>query len=80
VLAIARRERRVLITNDTDFGDLIVRDRVTHRGVILFRLRTTRLPAKIERLDFVLRRYGRQLDKLLVVTDARVRVHSAETG
>jgi predicted nuclease of predicted toxin-antitoxin system len=75
VLAIARQERRILITNDADFGNLIVRDRLTHRGVILFRLRTTRLAAKVERLDFVLRRYGERLEEFLVVTDARVRVH-----
>lgn len=38
VLAIARRERRVLITNDVDFGELVVRRRLRHHGVILVRL------------------------------------------
>jgi predicted nuclease of predicted toxin-antitoxin system len=74
VLAIARRERRILITNDTDFGELIVRLRLRHHGVVLFRLRTTRLTSKVERLEFVLSRYESQLDRFLVVTDARVRV------
>ena len=37
VLAIATRERRILITNDRDFGELIVRRHYPHHGVILFR-------------------------------------------
>jgi predicted nuclease of predicted toxin-antitoxin system len=37
VLAIASREKRILITNDhTDFGDLIFHKHLPHCGVILF--------------------------------------------
>jgi predicted nuclease of predicted toxin-antitoxin system len=39
VLAIALVEARILITNDRDFGELIVRERLPHAGVIYFRLR-----------------------------------------
>lgn len=38
VLALARREDRILITNDRDFGELIIRQRLAHAGVIFFRL------------------------------------------
>ena len=38
VLAIAKNEQRILITNDRDFGELIFRQRMPHAGVILFRL------------------------------------------
>lgn len=77
VLALALRERRVLITNDLDFGSLIIRDELPHYGVVLFRLRTTRLAAKEARLDFVLRRYADQLNGFLTVTETRVRPHRA---
>ena len=42
VLAIALREQRILITNDRDFGELIIRERLAHAGAIYFRLSTTR--------------------------------------
>jgi predicted nuclease of predicted toxin-antitoxin system len=76
VLALARRERRVLITNDLDFGELVVRIGLPHRGVVLFRLSTTSLAAKEERLEFVLTRYHDRLSEFLTVTDGRVRVRS----
>lgn len=38
VLAIARHEQRILITNDRDFGELIFRQILPHSGVIYFRL------------------------------------------
>jgi predicted nuclease of predicted toxin-antitoxin system len=38
VLAIAHRERRILIADDRDLGELIFRLRQPHAGVILFRL------------------------------------------
>src|SRR5215467_2525889 len=39
VLALARKERHILITNDKDFGDLIFHRKLPHCGVILFRLK-----------------------------------------
>lgn len=74
VLAIARAEGRILITNDRDFGELVFRFQQPHAGVIFFRLSTTRLAAKIERLTYVLTHYADQLDEFLVVTPARVRI------
>ncbi len=38
VLRIAEAERRILITNDRDFGELIFRRGLSHSGVIYFRL------------------------------------------
>jgi predicted nuclease of predicted toxin-antitoxin system len=37
VLAIAEAERRILVTNDRDFGELVFRRRQPHAGVIYFR-------------------------------------------
>ncbi|MFN8556782.1 MAG: DUF5615 family PIN-like protein [Dehalococcoidia bacterium] len=63
VLALARRERRILLTNDPDFGELIVRWGRPHAGVILFRMPVATAQRKTERLAVVLREYARQLDR-----------------
>ncbi len=75
VLAIARRERRVLIANDKDFGELIVRRNLPHAGVILFRFPLDAIAQqKIAALEDLLVTHGTQLDRLLVVTPRGVRV------
>ena len=74
VLAIANREGRILVTNDTDFGELIVQKRLPHSGVILFRLRREGVTPKAEWLDRLLDEYREQLQHLVVVTDGGVRV------
>jgi len=77
VLSIAHREGRILITNDRDYGDLIFRHLLPHSGVILFRLRTTRLETKQQRLDYVLARYSDRLHNFIVVSEQRVRIRRA---
>ena len=75
VLTLAHRQRRILIANDRDFGELVFKHRQSHTGVILFRLGPyAPLVTKIARLDYVLTHYHRQLDQFLVVTPAQVRV------
>jgi predicted nuclease of predicted toxin-antitoxin system len=75
VLAIAHSELRNLLTNDRDFGELIVRQHLSHRGVIYLRLGAyVPLPLLTERMTVVLTRYREQLDRFLVVTNRRVRV------
>jgi predicted nuclease of predicted toxin-antitoxin system len=76
VLAIAVAENRILITNDRDFGELVFRRRLPHRGIILFRLGDEALPIKIAWLDHVLDVYADRLREFLVVNDRGVRVRS----
>ncbi|MGI8826567.1 MAG: DUF5615 family PIN-like protein [Chloroflexota bacterium] len=78
VLAVAHEEYRILITNDTDFGELVFHHRQPHSGVILFRLGSyVPLPIRIARLDDVLHRYSDHLEEFLVVTLQRIRVRGA---
>lgn len=75
VLAIARQEARILITDDRDFAELVFRHRHPHQGVIYLRLgEHAELPIKLQRIDYVLAHYGDQLDQFLVVTRDRIRV------
>lgn len=74
ILALAHREGRILITDDRDFGELVFRLRQPHAGVIYLRLDTTRIAARVARLDVVLANHGHALDQFLVVTMTEVRV------
>ena len=76
ILAIARREGRIVLTNDKDFGDLVFRDRLPHAGVILFRLGYVPLPVRIAHLERVLTEYAARLDQFIVVTPGGIRVGS----
>ena len=81
VLAIARAEGRILVTNDRDFGELVFRYRQPHAGVVLFRLGDyAELATKIERLEHVLRYHSERLDQFLVVTVRDVRVRRLSAG
>jgi predicted nuclease of predicted toxin-antitoxin system len=75
VLALADAERRILITNDRDFGELIFRLNRPHAGVIYFRLGlASTAEEKIARLEQVLTRDAEQLGSFLVVTPSGIRV------
>lgn len=68
VLAIARKEKCILITNDKDFGELIFRQHLPHTGVILLRLKDEKLDNLQSRLAHVLHSYYHQLHHFLVLT------------
>lgn len=74
VLAIAYEQGRVLLTNDTDFGELVVRDGLPHAGIILFRIRSRSFAIRSARLLQVLDEYSGQLGRFLTVTEDSVRL------
>ena len=79
VLAIATAEQRILITNDKDFGELIFRRRLSHAGVILFRLVNEDLDIKRYWLQYVLNHYPDQLHRFIVIADRGIRIrHSVQ--
>ncbi len=76
VLTIAKREDRVLLTNDrSDFGELIFRYHQPHCGVILFRIRSGEIALKKAKVEHVLTEYPHQLTtSFFVITPTRIRV------
>jgi predicted nuclease of predicted toxin-antitoxin system len=76
VLRIALREQRILLTNDHDFGELIVRQELAHSGVVLFRLKSEAMDVKCARLSYVLDHYSDRMHQFLVLTDQRVRIRT----
>ena len=74
VLMLAYRDRRTLVTDDRDFGELVFREGRPHSGVIYLRLGIADLALRIDRLGYVLANHASQLDRFLVVTRDAVRV------
>lgn len=74
VIAAAAAEKRVLITEDKDFGDLVFRQGATLPGLVLLRLTTAEPERKAERLLTVIATHPERLGgHHLVVLDASVR-------
>jgi len=76
--AILRRavaEDRIVITNDKDFGALVFRGKLPHRGVVLLRLDDERAASKVEAVQRLLEQ---ELDALanrfIVVTATEIRI------
>lgn len=76
ILALANNENRVIVTNDKDFGQLIFREKLPHKGVILFRLLDESSEAKIKRLKEVFGKYKSKFSgSFIVITEAKVRIN-----
>ena len=76
VLKIARKEQRILIVADRDFGELIFQQGLVHAGVIFFRMPGAPLHTKINQLNTVLKDYADELKlgEFLVVAPGQIRV------
>ena len=74
VLRRSREEKRILITNDKDFGEKVYRERHSHSGIVLLRLDDERSQNKISVLHRLLRLYADRLaGQFVVVTAEQVR-------
>jgi predicted nuclease of predicted toxin-antitoxin system len=73
ILSTALSEDRVILTGDTDFGELIYRDKRRHAGVILLRLRARALWHLQARVTQAIERPTNE-PRFLVVTDRQTRV------
>jgi predicted nuclease of predicted toxin-antitoxin system len=75
VLDVAFKENRILITSDKDFGELIFRQRLPHRGILLLRLKDERSPNKIKTIQQLLDNHPDQIaGNFVVVTERKIRI------
>lgn len=75
VLKIAIAERRILVTNDKDFGRMVFHEGKAHAGIVLLRLEDERAGGKIKVLARLLDRHADRLaGNLFVVTEKAVRI------
>jgi predicted nuclease of predicted toxin-antitoxin system len=72
LLEWAAKERRVLVTIDTDFGGLLFVEGLLHSGVV--RLPDVLAGKRIELMAQVLGRYSRELEAGAVITVRRGRI------
>ena len=78
VLSIAYKEKRVLITNDKDFGELVFKDKKGSHGVILIRMPFNTTEEKIIKLDQVLKAKATRIIKAFtVITESKVRIRKS---
>lgn len=77
VLAKAVEEDRILLTSDTDFGELVYHAGQRHMGIVLLRLADERNANKMGVLSKLLESYANELaDNFVVVTETGVRVRT----
>jgi predicted nuclease of predicted toxin-antitoxin system len=81
LLRRARDDGRIVVTDDKDFGDLVVHRRLATAGVLLLRLSAPSLASRIARLATRWEEIERGLPgHLVVVSDRKVRVRPLPTA
>ncbi len=75
ILNIAFEEGRIIITNDKDFGNLIFKQKLKSKGIILLRLHDQSSEAKISALKDLINNYLQRLpNKFVVVSISGIRI------
>jgi predicted nuclease of predicted toxin-antitoxin system len=69
ILNLAVTEKRILITNDKDFGEMAYRSKAFHYGIILLRLDDERSQIKINVVSQLLKSYKDLLHRAFVVVN-----------
>lgn len=69
VLAMAEADNRILITEDRDFGELVIRDRLPVAGILLLELDQLSNEAEDDRVLNVVEKLGEQISGALVVIE-----------
>jgi predicted nuclease of predicted toxin-antitoxin system len=74
LLAIAREQERILITDDKDFGELVYHRQLVTHGIVLLRLKNPSVAARLRHLETIWATVESQLPGRFVVTsDWKVR-------
>jgi len=78
LLELAVREKRILVTIDTDFGQLVYLDRVSHYGIL--RLPDVPPGRRIQFMEILLRYYKAPLEggAIITVRGERIRISRSE--
>ena len=78
ILQIAENDNAVILTYDTDFGELIFRYSLKSRGVILLRLSGLSLTEKIDKTILAIREHEAELENAFtVVSEKLVRIRKS---
>jgi predicted nuclease of predicted toxin-antitoxin system len=61
MLRLAVQEQRIIVTMDTDFGELVYHSGEPHAGVLLLRIPGAGASEKVSTVEEIINRYGSQL-------------------
>jgi predicted nuclease of predicted toxin-antitoxin system len=76
ILARAVTERRILITNDKDFGEIVFRSGQAHHGVLLLRLRNESAANQVQTIAALMRQFPDYITgQFAVVKEDSLRIH-----
>jgi len=80
LLDFARQERRIILTADLDFGELIYQQHLASDGLVLVRLEQLPVQDRILRLQAVWSLIeANPTGKFIVITDRKVRIRALPT-
>jgi predicted nuclease of predicted toxin-antitoxin system len=74
VLETANKQNRILITFDSDFGELIFRQKLKARGVILLKFAPKSTQQVVDTISNVLKTQAKIEDHFLIVKEKKIRV------
>jgi predicted nuclease of predicted toxin-antitoxin system len=75
MLSLAHGEQRIILTMDTDFGDLVYHSQQPHAGVLLLRMPGANRDTKVQVVQEIVNRYGDQLPShFCVYRQGRLRI------
>lgn len=77
ILALARKQHTLLVTEDSDFGEWIFAHKEKNVGVVFLRYKAKDLPTITKTVLGILEKYGIALfEKFIVVTPRKIRIRS----
>lgn len=77
VLKIAVSEKRIVITMDKDFGELVYNSGLLHVGVLLLRIEDAKSDEKVKIVEKILGKYSDKLfNKFSVFKDEKLRIRT----
>ena len=76
---LANNEKRILITNDTDFGEIVFLQKKVSVGIVLIRVKGQRVNKKLHALKKLIKFYSDKIENcFVVISDKRIRIRSLE--
>lgn len=79
LLELANKEKRILITNDTDFGEIIFLQKKISEGIVLIRVKGQEILIKMRVLRKLVKFHSNKLkNSFTVVSDRRIRIRPME--
>lgn len=75
VIEYAEKEKRIIITNDSDFGKLVFRKKIKSWGIILLRLKRDIPSERIIYIGKIIKEFPDKLEgRFVVVSDDKIRI------